>query len=50
VLREANLAAQGGRGGAQEARHQELGEEANQEGEVQQVPRLQRPCVDDDPW
>ena len=36
--------------GTQGAHHQVRVGEANQEGEVQLAPRLQRPCVDDDPW
>lgn len=35
---------------AQEEGPQVPEEEANLEGVEQQEPRLQRPCVDDDPW
>ena len=35
---------------ALEQRPQVMEEEANRGGVEQQEPRLQRPCVDDDPW
>ena len=35
---------------ALEERPQVTEEEGNPEGVEQQEPRLQRPCVDDDPW
>ena len=50
VLQEASPAALASRGEGQVARHQGPVEEANRARGVQQVPRLQRPCVDDDPW
>ena len=47
---EGALAVEPGQAMALEERPQVMEEEANR-GEVeQQEPRLQRPCVDDDPW
>lgn len=46
----ATLAVEPGPAMGQGERHQARGVEANRGGVVQRVPRLQRPCVDDDPW
>lgn len=47
---EEALAAEPSPAMAQEEGPQVPEEEANLEGVEQQEPRLQRPCVDDDPW